>query len=63
MVSFVVVAVESFFANCEAALIARGYSLSIAAVARCSSMWSMDGMTVAILGVSWEENNGASLKI
>jgi len=44
-------------------LIASGYLELSAAVARCSSIWSMAGITVAILGVPQEKKRVASLKI
>ena len=47
----------------SAALIASGYVELSAAVARCASMWSMAGMTVARLGVPQEKKRVASLKI
>jgi hypothetical protein len=47
----------------RAALIERGYLLSLASVANCESIWSIAGIMVAILGVPQEKNNVASLKI
>ena len=63
MISFVIVTVESFLPITRAALIARGYSLSIVAVMRCSSMWSMAGMMVVMLGVPQEKKSVVSLNI
>jgi len=52
-----------FFPIAMAALSAGQYLFDIAAVARCLSMWSMAGMTVAMLGVLREKKMVASLKI
>lgn len=41
---------------------AAQYLFDVAAVARCSSMWSIAGITVAILGVLREKKSVASLK-
>jgi len=44
------------------ALIASRYLLSIVTMARCSLMWSMTGMIVAMLGVPQEEKKSCILE-
>ncbi len=46
----------------SAALIESGYLSLLTLVASFKSMWSMAGITIAILGVPREKNNVASLK-
>ena len=47
----------------SAALIATQYRLDVAAVARCSSIWFIAGITATILRVRREKKRVASLKI
>ena len=51
-----------FLLIASAALIERGYMGWESAIARCLLMWSISGMTVAMLGVAHEKKSVASLK-
>ena len=52
-----------FFPIASAALTARQYFVDVAAVARCLSMWSIAGITMAMLGMPREKKSVASLNI